>query len=295
MAEAAARPRRKRLIKKRISRSRGGDFVIFLFLILGALFMALPMVFAISNSLKPPNEFWVFPPKFFARNPTFKNFTDLFTLMSSSWVPFSRYIFNTLFITGAGTAGHVLLASMAAYPLAKHRFPGSQLFFSAVVLSLMFNATVTQVPNYLILANIGLIDTQFSIILPAFSMSLGLFLMKQFMEQNVPASVLEAATIDGAGEIRILFRIVMPMVKPAWLTLIIFSVQSLWGVGNTPYIFSEQLKTLSFAFSQISTAGVARAGVGAAIMVIMMVVPVTVFLLTQSNIVETMSSSGLKD
>lgn len=282
-------------IKKRISRSVGGDMVILFFLAVGALFMAVPMLFAITSSLKPANEFWIFPPRFFVKNPTLKNFTDLFGLMSNSWVPFTRYIFNTLFITATGTAGHVIAASMCAYPLAKFKFPGSSLFFKAVVLSLMFSATVTSVPNYLIMTKLGLINTQLAIIIPAFGMPLGLFLMKQFMEQGIPSTMLEAANIDGAGEVRILFQIVMPIVKPAWLTLIIFSVQGLWGLGNTPFIFSEQLKTLSFAFSQIATAGIARAGVGAAIMVIMMIVPVSVFILTQSNIVETMSTSGMKE
>ena len=159
----------------------------------------------------------------------------------------------------------------------------------------MFSTAVTSIPNYIIMSKIGFIDTYAALIVPAFGMSLGLFLMKQFMDQNVPMTILEAADIDGAGEGKKFFSIVMPMVKPAWLTLIIFSVQSLWGIGNSSYIYSEQLKTLTYAFSQIQTAGVARAGVGAAIGVVMMIVPVTVFIITQSNIIETMATSGMKE
>jgi ABC-type glycerol-3-phosphate transport system permease component len=119
--------------------------------------------------------------------------------------------------------------------------------------------------------------------------------MKQFMEQSVHHTVLESAAMDGAGELRIFFQMVMPMVRPAWLTLMIFSVQSLWNIGSTPYIFSEQKKTLPYAMGQIQAAGIARAGVGAAVAVLMMVVPLTIFIVSQSKIIETMSSSGMKD
>jgi ABC-type glycerol-3-phosphate transport system permease component len=286
---------RQILLKKRVSRSRVVDLALFMFLLLGALFMLLPMVYAISSSLKPSNELWIFPPRFFVQNPTFKNFTDLFVLMSDSWVPFSRYILNTLFITSVGTFGHIMLASLCAYPLAKYSFPGTKIFFRIVVLSLMFTGTVTAIPNFIIMSRLGWVDTYAAIIVPAFGMSLGLFLMKQFMETSIPDSLLEAAKIDGASEIHIFWSIVMPLVKHAWLTLAIFSIQSLWGIGSSVFIYKEQLKTLVYAFSQIQAAGIARAGVGAAIGVIMMIVPVTVFIITQANIIETMTSSGMKE
>lgn len=286
---------RQILLKKRVSRSRVVDLALFMFLLLGALFMLLPMVYAISSSLKPSNELWVFPPRFFVQNPTFKNFTDLFVLMSDSWVPFSRYILNTVFITVVGTFGHIMLASLCAYPLAKYSFPGTKIFFRIVILSLMFTGTVTAIPNFIIMSRLGWVDTYAAIIVPAFGMSLGLFLMKQFMETSIPDSLLEAAKIDGASEIHIFWSIVMPLVKHAWLTLAIFSIQSLWGIGSSVFIYKEQLKTLVYAFSQIQAAGIARAGVGAAIGVIMMIVPVTVFIITQANIIETMTSSGMKE
>ncbi len=280
---------------KRLNRSFGGDLGIFVFIALTGIFMALPVVYAISNAFKPFNELWLFPPRFFVRRPTLKNFRDIFIIMSNSWVPFSRYIFNTFFISIAGTAGHVILSSMCAYALAKHKFYGARLIFNIIVLSLMFNATVTAIPNYLIIANLGWIDKFWSLIVPAFAAPLGLYLMKQFMEQMLPDAMLQSARIDGASEWKMFWIIVMPIVKPAWLTLIIFSFQGLWNIGNTVYIYREEMKTLNYALGQIIAGGIARAGVGSAIGVLMMVVPVLIFLLTQSNIITTMSTSGMKE
>lgn len=283
------------LAPKRLSRSRVGDVVVFLLLVVFGLFMALPFIYAVSNSLKPLNELWIFPPRFFVRHPTLENFHELFTLMEDSWIPMTRYIFNSLFITIAGTAGHIVLASMCAYPLAKFRFPGTKLFFKIVVTSLMFSAAVLAIPNYLTLAAFRLIDTYWAIIIPAMGGSLGLFLMKNFMETNIPDALLESASIDGANEWVKFTRIIMPLVRPAWLTLIIFSVQSLWSLGSTPLIYSEELKTLPYALGQIQTSGIARAGVSAAIGVFMMSLPLLVFIFTQSSIMETMSTSGIKE
>ena len=280
---------------KRISRSPGGDAFIFTLLFMGAVFMALPMFFVISNAFKPLNELFLFPPKLFVRNPTLNNFKDLFVLISSSWIPFSRYVFNTLFITTAGTLGHVILASMAAYALAKHKFPGSKLIFTTVVLSLMFAPEVTAIPNYLTMSALGWIDTYAAVIVPAWAASLGLFLMKQFMDQMVPDTLLEAAKIDGAHEFTIFWKIVMPIVRPAWLTLIILSFQGLWQSTGGNFIYSEELKTLPYALNQIAQGGIARAGVAAAVALLMMIVPVTVFVINQASVVETMGTSGMKE
>ena len=284
-----------RLAPKRVSRSRAGDVVAFLFLLLFGLVMALPFVYAVFNSLKPMNELWIFPPRFFPSHPTLSNFADLFTLMGDSWIPMSRYIFNSLLITVAGTAGHIIIASLCAYPLAKYRFPGTGVTFKIIVTSLMFNSSVTAIPNYILMSRMHLVDTYWALILPAIGSSLGLFLMKNFMQTNIPDALLESAEMDGAGEGTKFFRIVMPLVKPAWLTLIIFSVQSLWGIGSTTMIYSEQLKTLPYALSQIQASGIARTGVSAAVGVFMMLLPLTVFIITQSNIMETMSTAGIKE
>ncbi|MBR5451823.1 MAG: carbohydrate ABC transporter permease [Clostridia bacterium] len=280
---------------KRVSRSTGGTFLLFFILIFFAVLMALPMVLAISNSLKPLSELWEFPPKLFPRSPTLKNFADMFNIMSDSLIPFARYIFNTLFITGVGTAGNIILSSMCAFPLAKKKFPGKDAIFSIIVTSLMFNGTVTAIPNYIVMSTLGWIDTYWSIIVPAFASTLGLYLMKQFMEQSVPSTLLEAARIDGASQWLIFWKIVMPCVKPAWLTQLLLSVQALWNLGSSTFIFSDEKKTLAYALGQIVSGGVARAGVGAAVSVFMMVVPISIFAFSQSNIVDTMSTSGMKD
>ena len=283
-------------IKRRsFNRSVGGDVGINVMLIVFGAFMFLPMVYAVSQSLKPLDELWMFPPRFFVINPTFKNFGELFRLMSESWVPFSRYIFNTALVSVGGTFGHLFLASMAAYAMTKIKFPGRKGMFKLVYYSLMFHSTVTGVSNFIIMSALGWIDTYWSLIIPAFGYTLGFYLMRQFMESTVPDSVLESARLDGAKELTIYWRIVMPMVKPAWLTLIVYSFQGLWNSGTSIYIYSEQLKTFNYAIQQILAGGITRSGAAAASTVIMMIVPVSVFIITQSNIIETMASSGMKD
>ena len=283
------------IFKNRLARSTWGNVLLVAFLVLIAGMMFLPFIYTISTAFKPSNELWLFPPRFFVRHPTLKNFRDLFGLMADSWIPFSRYIFNTILITVSGTVGHIIIASMCAYPISKYTFPGSAGFFSLVRTTLMFSAAVTSIPSFIIVSRLHFLDTYFAIIIPALGMPLGLFIMKQFMDQTVNMSVLESAEMDGAGEWKKLFKIVMPMVKPAWLTLGIFCFQSLWNLGSTSYIYTEQLKTLPFALSQLQTAGIARAGVGAAASVLIMSVSLIIFIFSQSSIIETMSTSGMKD
>ena len=278
-----------------LNRSKGGDVGIFILLAIVAVVMVLPMVYAIMQSLKPLSELFIFPPRFFVVNPTLKNYRELFTLMNGSWVPFSRYIFNTVMISVAGTTGNVFFASYAAYALAKIKFPGRKFLFSVVVYSLMFNSTVTGITNFITMSLLGWVDTYLAVIVPAFCYTFGLYLMKQFMETSVNDSVLESARLDGASENLIFWKIAMPMVKPAWITLVIFAFKDLWNMGSSLYIYSEQLKTFNYAISQLVTAGIARSGVSAAATVVMMVVPILVFVITQSNVITTMSTSGMKD
>lgn len=285
----------KKLIKRRKpNRSIAGDFFLYLFLVLVAVVMAFPIVYAVSNALKPLDELFRFPPKILAQNPTMDNFSDLFVTMGKSWVSFSRYLFNTVFITFAGTFGHLIVASMGAFVLAKYDFPGNRTFFKLVTVAMMFTGYVTQIPNYLILNKLGWIDTYWSIIIPAFASPMGLFLMKQFME-GLPTSLIEAAQIDGASVWKVFTGIVMPNVKPAWMTLIIFSVQGLWNNKASTFIYSEEKKTLVYAMQQVQSGGIARTGQGAAVLVVLMVVPIAIFIFSESQILETMASSGLKD
>ncbi|MBQ7353252.1 MAG: carbohydrate ABC transporter permease [Clostridia bacterium] len=278
-----------------LNRSKGGDAGIFLFLIIMGAFMFLPMLYVIMQSLKPLDELWMFPPRFYVEHPTFKNYGDLFTLLSDSWVPFSRYIFNTVLITAAGTFGNLIFSSLAAYAIAKIPFPGRKGVFWLIQRSLMFTATVTAIANFLTLSALNLMDNPLAIIIPAWGSSMGLYLMKQFMDSSISDSVLESARLDGCSEFRTFWTIAMPMVKPAWLTLIIYSFQGLWNTGASAYIYSEQWKTLNYAITQITAGGIARAGASAAGSVIMMIVPILVFVISQSNIIETMASSGMKD
>lgn len=285
----------KKLIRRRKpNRSIAGDIALYFFLVLVAFIMAFPLVYAISSALKPLDELFKFPPTMLAQHPTLDNFSDLFVTMGKSWVTFSRYLFNTVFITAAGTAGHLIIASMAAFVLAKYEFPGGPVFFKLVTVAMMFTGYVTAIPNYLILNGLGWIDTYWAIIIPAFASPMGLFLMKQFME-GLPTSLIEAAKIDGANEWKVFTGIVMPNVKPAWMTLIIFSVQGLWNNPAATYIYSEEKKTLIFAMQQIQAGGIARTGQGAAVQVVLMAVPIAIFIFSESQILETMASSGLKD
>lgn len=293
--EKIEKPYRKPVVRRRKpNRSIAGDIALYLFLVFVALVMAFPIIYAVSSALKPLDELFKFPPKIFPQNPTFDNFSDLFVTMGKSWVTFSRYLFNTVWITFAGTFGHLIIASMGAFVLAKYEFPGGNGFFKVVTVAMMFTGYVTQIPNYMILNKLGWIDTYWAIIIPAFASPMGLFLMKQFME-GLPTSLIEAAKIDGANEWTVFKNIVMPNVKPAWMTLIIFSVQALWNNKAATYIYSEERKTLVYALQQIQAGGIARTGQGAAVLVVVMIVPIAIFVFSESQILETMASSGLKD
>ena len=280
--------------RRKPNRSVGGDIGIYIFLAICSVMMMFPLFFAVCNALKPLDEALKNPPSVLPRNPTFDNFTDLFVTMSQGWVPLSRYIWNTVFITVAGTIGHVIFASMAAYVLAKYRFPGGQLFFRVAVVALMFTGMVTSIPNYLIVCKLQMVDTYWSLVLPAIGGSLGLFLMKQFMD-GFPMSLIEAAKIDGASEMLIFWKLVMPNVKPAWLTISIFSIQGLWNNAQVQYIYTESKKMIRYALDQVALGGIARTGQQNAIIVFTMSVPIIFFIFSQSQIMETMATSGLKD
>lgn len=278
----------------RRNRSIGGDLGLAILLGGFALFSAYPLLYVINNAFKPMSEIFLFPPRLFVQNPTLNNFFDLAIIIDSSWVPFSRYAFNTLLITLLGTAGTVLLGTMAAYPLAKYKFPGSQFMSNIIVYALMFNASVTAIPNYIIMSKMGMINTYWSVILPVIGSTLGLYLMKNFIVQ-IPMALIESAKIDGASEMYVFWKIIIPLCKPAWITLCILSFQTLWGATGGTFIYSENLKPISYALSQIIGGGIARTGVASVVSLIMMIVPVTVFVISQSNVIETMATSGMKD
>jgi ABC-type glycerol-3-phosphate transport system permease component len=279
---------------KRRNRSIFGDMSLTLLLGIFGLFSIWPLIFIINNAFKPLNEIFIFPPKLFVQSPTLTNFQDLSIIIGNSWIPMSRYIFNTVFITALGTTGSVLIGSMAAFPLAKYVFPGSKTMSKLIIYSLMFNGTVTALPNYVIMSKLHMIDTYWAVIIPSAASTLGLFLMQNFMVQ-IPNALIEAAKMDGANEWRVYWKVMMPLSKSAWITLIILSFQSLWGTTGGGYIYSEKLKPVSYALSQIVNAGVARTGVASAVTLIMLVVPVVVFIISQSNVISTMATSGIKE
>ena len=303
MAEQNKQTRKQKILSRilekvrprtQLNRSMAGNTILFILMFICGIFMVFPLFYMVNQSLKPLDELFKYPPTVMVHHPSLDNFVDLFYAMSDSWVPMTRYLLNTFIITGLGVVGHIVCASLAAYPLAKHKFPGKKTLFKLVELSMMFSYTVTQIPNYMIISWLGINNTYLALILPAWQYGMGLYLMKQFMEQ-LPDSLMESARLDGAGEFRIFLSIVMPNVKPAWLTLAIFQFQQMWGNTGSTFLRSEQLKPFQYAVQQIAAGGAARAGVAQAAQLLIAAVPITFFLICQSNILETMTSSGMKD
>ncbi len=280
--------------RKRVSRSFSGNALVLFFLLLMSAFMVLPLLYTVITAFKPANELFIYPPRFFVQNPTTENFTTMMRLANEMWVPFERYLFNSLFVAGVGTVGYVLIASMAAYALAKYPQKWLKVFYAIVVWAILFRPEVTSVPQYIILSSLGMINTYWAILLPMMSGSFGVFLVRQFVVTAVPNSVIEAARIDGANEWLLFRSIVLPMIKPAWLTLSIFTFQSFWNASGVTYIYDESMKVLPVMLRQIASAGIARAGAGAAVALVLMIPPVVFFLLSQSSVLETMSHSGMK-
>ena len=278
---------------RRGGRSRVGNAALFVVMIALSVLMIAPLVYSVINSFKPLDELFAYPPRFFVVRPTMENYSMLFKLVANMRVPFSRYLFNSAFITALTTVASVVIASMAAYPLAKYTLRLGWLF-DLVVLTLLFNGTVLALPQYVIMARLHLINTMLVYIIPNLAAPLGLFLMKQFMER-IPMPLIESARIDGATQFQIFFRIVMPQVKPAWMTLTLFTFQSVWAQQPLNMVFDENLKLLNMAFTNVIAAGISRMGPSMASAVVLMLPLIVVFLVTQSNVIETMSASGIKE
>lgn len=297
MAREKIQKPKKHLIHLRVNRSLGGNIAIFSIVFLFAAFMVLPLLYAVFSAFKPLDEIYIFPPRFFPKRPTWDNFVQLKLLADSFWIPLSKYIFNSVFVSVVATVGHLLLSSMAAYPLAKLHFAGKKTLNSVVKLSLLFTSAAMLIPQYIVMAELNIVNTYWAYILPALQSALGLYLMINFMSM-VPESMLEAARIDGAGEWRIWWSIVMPNIKPAWLTVMVFTFQSVWNTTGTTQmstlVYDEKIKMVSSLLSQVVAGGTARAGAGAALGLLLMLPPVLIFLFSQSKIIETMSASGMK-
>ena len=275
--------------------------LLYLAVIALVSFTALPIVYVISTAFKPIDELFAFPPKFFVRRPTLQNFTDLFTALNGSVVPFTRYLFNSVFITAVTVFLTVVVSAMGAYGLVKHNPKGSGAIMAIVIAALMFSPHVTQIPSYMIVQNLGLLDSYWALILPKIAVAYNFFLMERFTRQ-IPDALIEACRIDGAGEWRIFWRIVMPLLKPAWATLIVFSFVSNWNDYFSPlvYINSMEMKTLPLALQTITggagvgTLDMARVGAGVAVSFIMLAPTIIIYLTMQSQIMKTMAHSGIK-
>lgn len=279
--------------KKRTTRSGFGNAIAAIFLLLMGVFIALPIYYSIINAFKPTSELFLFPPRFVVYEPTFQNFLNVVRVQSQSLVPVERYLFNSVFITIVGTAGYVLIASMAAYPMAKRNFPGKKVIYYIVVFAILFRPEVTSLPQYMMMSKFNMLDTYWALIFPLLATSFGVFLMMQFMS-TVPDEILEAARIDGAGEKYTFFHIVLPTVKPALLTLTIFNFVSAWSTAGSQFTYSETMKLLPTMLSQISTGSIMRAGVTAAGTVLLMLPSIIVFAVCQGSVIETMTHSGIK-
>lgn len=286
--------KRMKASSKQAGKRIGGTIGIFIFLLILGLFMALPIYLAIVMSIKPVQELFIFPPKLYAISPTLDNFRDMFSVMSEMWVPFSRYVFNSVFVTVTVTLAQCIVASMAAFVLAKCRFPGSKVINSVIVISLLYTSNVIYIMQYIVMAKLNMIDTYWALILPSIASTMGLFLMRQSMS-TMPDAMIEAAKVDGANMFTICWKIVMPNQKPALMTLIIFAFQAAWNIQGGTLVYDESLKTLPTVVQQAAMAGLARAGVAAAAAVFMLVPPIVIFMLAQKNVIETMAHSGIKE
>lgn len=279
---------------KRVGKSWTNDIGIFILLTLLGLFMIAPIYIAIITSIKPVQEIFIMPPKLYAINPTGDNFRDLFQVANNSWVPFSRNVLNSLYVTIAATVLHVIFACMASFILAKCRFPGVKLINKTVVIALLFNSQVTYIMQYIVMAKLGMINTYSALILPIVASSMGLYLMINSVG-TIPDAMIEAAKVDGAGLFRICWQVVMPNMKPAIMTIIIFQFQAAWNSTGGNLVYDEALKTIPTVVQQIAAAGIARQGAIAASAVVLMIPPLAVFIAAQSNVMETMAHAGMKD
>ncbi len=260
-------------------------------------FMLLPIIFIFNHAFKPMDELFAYPPRFFAKQPTWDNFRNLFRASQISSIPISRYIFNSVVVTVIVLILSILISTMAAFVLSKKQFRSKKLLLEINNVALMFVATAVTIPRYLIVETLGITDTVWAHILPLLVMPVGLFLVKQFIDQ-VPDTLIEAAVIDGATDWQIYRRIILPLIKPAIATLAILSFQTVWNNLETSqlYVNTDSLRTLAFYMNTLASQSnvVAGQGIAAAASLIMFVPNLVLFIIFQSNVMNTMSTSGIK-
>lgn len=263
-----------------------------------AIFMGLPIVYIFNHAFKPINELFAFPPRFFVQSPTWQNFKNLFSSSSTGATPMSRYLFNSIVVSLVVVTLTIIVATMAGFVLSKKEFKAKPALTEINQVALMFVATAVSIPRYLVIEQLGIIDTFWVHILPALALPVGLFLIKQFIDQ-VPDTIIEAAIIDGASDWQIYTRVVLPMIKPAIATVAILSFQATWNNVETSDLFlnSESLKTFAFYMSTLTSASgntVAGTGVSAAASLIMFLPNLIIFIFLQKQVMDTMAHSGIK-
>jgi len=272
----------------------------YLFLIPMAMLMVLPIVFVINHAFKPMEELFLWPPTFFARRPTVENFTNLFRVATGATIPISRYLFNTFVVTAASIILTLVISVAAGYALSKKDFRLKKVLFEINTIALMFVPIAVAVPRYLVLVHMGLIDTFSVNILPMVVTPVSVFLIKQFIDTNVPDSLIEAARIDGATDLYILRKIVVPLAAPALATVSILVFQGAWGYSEASmlYIDNEAYRTFAYFIGTNVVAGggmrVATAGMAAASSLVMFFPNLIIFIFMQSRIMNTMAHSGIK-
>jgi multiple sugar transport system permease protein len=261
-----------------------------------ALFMTLPIVYILNQAFKPLDEIFRFPPTFIVRRPTFQNFRMITSLTSNTGIPMSRFLINTFIITILTVFLSIFITAMSAYAFSKKKFGAKEWLFRLNQAALMFVPAAVSIPRYLIIVKIGLNNNFFVHILPLIAMPVGLFLVKQFVDQ-VPDSLIESARIDGAGEVTVMLKIVFPLIKPALATVGILCFQMVWGAteASNLYLVDDTLKSFAFYLTSLATLNTpAMAGVQAAASLIMFLPNLVIFIAMQSRVMNTMSHSGIK-
>ncbi len=267
-------------------------------LVLLAIFMALPIVYIFVTAFKPLNELFAYPPRFTVRRPTLENFARISSVMEESGIPITRYLANSLFSALIVVVCTVAMSVSAGYILSKKRFRCKNLLLTINNMALMFVPAAVKIPRYLVMERLNLLDLFVSNILPLLAMPVGLFLIKQFIDQ-VPDALIEAARIDGASDFTIVWRIIVPIIKPAMVTVAILAFQTSWNSAeeSTLFINTDELRTFAFYLSSLtagSTTNVASQGMAAAASLILFVPNLIVFIAMQSKVLNTMAHSGIK-
>jgi ABC-type glycerol-3-phosphate transport system permease component len=298
MAAIANRIKSFRFGRSRLNRVDNFQKFLYVLLTLLGAFMILPLIYIFNHALKPYSELFLYPPRIFVQDPTLQNFVELFTVTSTSVIPVTRYLFNSIVVTVLSVILVVIISALCAYPLSKHKFPGHKILFSTIILTLMFAPETVGIPRYLVASHLGIMNNYLGHLLPHLAAPVSVFLMKQFVDQ-VPNELLEAAKMDGAREFQIFMKVVIPMIMPAVATVAILTFQGVWGNTETSTLFmqDEAMKTFPFFLSTLTNGlanSVARQGAAAAATVIMFLPNFLIFLFFQSRVIATMAHSGIK-